>query len=216
MQLKAPSNKRGPKLPPIEAGLHVAGCYGIFDIGTQPVSPGRPGKPQRKLVIAWELPHCRADFKRDEEIVNLPRAISSTYTFSMYENARLRKCLQGWLGKKLSDEAADAFDMFSMIGKFCQILVTHREVGDEIYANVDNVVPIPKETPPTALKIENAPQMYSLDEHGLAIPKNVPNWIVKKIHACFEWVALEAQGSHVAMDTEDQPQGPVDDDPPPF
>lgn len=54
-------DKGGADLTPIPEDLHLAVCYGIWDIGTQ--YSERFGRASRKVIIVWEIPGVRAEFE---------------------------------------------------------------------------------------------------------------------------------------------------------
>lgn len=118
------------ELPP--AGTHLAICYRVLDLGTQ---PGGQYGPQHKIMIAWELPDEAMEDGR-------PFSVTGWYTWTMGEKSNLRKMLQGWRGKPFdaSDfKGPNRFDIKNILGKPCLITIVHNDVGEKTYANVNTV-----------------------------------------------------------------------------
>jgi hypothetical protein len=125
---------------PAPAGTHIAMCVRVIDLGTQTVDWQGTSKLQRKIMIVWELPAEVMDNGK-------PYLHSQRYTFSSNEKSTLRKHLEGWRGKKFSDAELSTFDLKSVLGKACSLIVSHSARGDKIYANTDGIGPLPKGVP---------------------------------------------------------------------
>lgn len=168
-------DKGGGDFQPIPEDLHLAVCYGIWDLGTQ--FSEKWGKAARKVVIVWELPHCRGDFEKDGKKVNLPRAISKRYTVSLHQKAELRKDLESWRGRKFTEEELKGFDLKRLLGVPCQIQVLHTKKDDKIYSNIAAITKAP-----TGTKIvpENPMKFFSFED-GAPIPEGTPDWIMDLI-----------------------------------
>ncbi len=184
-------DKGGGDFTPIPEDLHLAICYGIWDIGTQ--FSEKYGKSIHKVVIVWEIPGCRGTFDGK----NLPRAISKRYTLSLHKKADLRKDLESWRGRKFSDEELKGFDIKKLLGVSCQIQVLHSKVDDKIYANIAAITKAPTGT---KLTPENAMKFFSFEEN-MPIPDGTPEWIVDLIKQSEEFT--NGPGIH-----EDHPDTP--------
>ncbi len=177
-------DKGGTDFQPIPEDLHLAICYGIFDIGTQ--FNEKWDKSSHQVILVWELPDCRGEFERDGKRVNLPRAISKTYTLSLHEKATLRKDLESWRGKKFSEDELKGFDLKKLLGAACQIQVLHNKIGDKLFTNIATITKAPAGTKPYP---ENAPTFFSFED-GMEIPASTPKWIADKIRASEEFHGL--------------------------
>ena len=62
----------------------------------------------------------------------------------MNEKANLRKHLEGWRGKNFTDAEAEDFDLASVLGKPCMLIVSESENGGKTYSNIASVGPMPK------------------------------------------------------------------------
>ena len=173
-------DKGGGDFTPIPEDLHLAVCYGIWDIGTQ--FSERYGKAVHKVVIVWELPGCRGEFEQDGIKKNLPRAISKRYTLSLHKKADLRKDLESWRGRKFSDEELKGFDVKKLLGIPCQIQVLHTKNEDKVYANIAAITKAPAGT---KINPENPLKFFSFEE-GIAVPTGTPEWIMALIRQAEE------------------------------
>ena len=122
----------------IPAGTHVARCYGIIDLGTQ--YSEKFGNWARKVQFQWELPNELMDDGR-------PLAISKKYTLSLNEKASLKKDVESWLGRSITEkEEKEGFALGSLLGAPCLLSVIHAESNNKTYANIAGVMSVPKGT----------------------------------------------------------------------
>jgi hypothetical protein len=125
----------GKSFAPAPEGVHQAVCVDVVDLGT---IPGFGGKPQRKVVIVWQI-----DERRDDQTRFL---LFKKYTLSLNEKATLRKDLEAWRGRIFSREEEMGFDVETIKGVNCMLNVQHRQSqdGTKTYANVVSLTPLPK------------------------------------------------------------------------
>ena len=188
-------DKGGGDFTPIPEDLHLAICYGIWDIGTQ--FSERWEKTVHKVVIVWEIPGCRGNFEKDGHIRDLPRAISKRYRISLHKKADLRKDLESWRGKKFTDDELKGFDLKKLLGVPCQIQVLHNKVDDKIYANIAAITKAPTGT---KLTPENPLKFFSFEDGG-EIPEGTPQWITDLIRNAEEYKG----GQHAEHDSSNYP-----------
>lgn len=153
-------------------GSHTAVCFGVIDVGTHLKRSKQFGdKFKRQVLLRWELSD---EMVAGEDGVERPMVISQRYTLSMHENAALRAVVHSWLARKLSDSEAASFDLHSLAGMPCQIVVTQDEGNDgKTYDNVASVAPLPKRmAAPTQV---HDTQVYSLDDGPP--PGDFPQWL---------------------------------------
>jgi len=170
-------DKGGGDFTPIPEDLHLAICYGIWDIGTQ--FSERWEKSVHKVVIVWEIPGCRGVFDGKD----LPRAISKRYRLSLHKKADLRKDLESWRGKKFTEEELKGFDLKKLLGAPCQIQVLHNKVDDKVYANIAAITKAPAGTKVIS---ENDVKFFSFED-GKDIPEGTPQWITDLIKGSEEY-----------------------------
>jgi hypothetical protein len=124
-------------------GNHLARCYRIVDMGTQ---PNTYGTSLRKILISWELhgeddegnPLATADGK--------PLMVSGNYTLSLSEKATLRSLLEAWRNKPFTLEELSGFDITALLDKWCMVTIVHgaSKLNQKMYANVQTVSPVPQ------------------------------------------------------------------------
>lgn len=184
MGLKAPSGNNTSRAIAPE-GAFVARCYQIVDLGTTMQTGQFPGK-KRKVQFIFELPTELHEFERGEGDLK-PFYARSIYNLSMNEKAVLRRDIEAWAGKKMTNEIAADFDIFTLLGKACLVNITHVEKGDSTYANIIGMSPIPKGMvcPPAF----NTPLCYNTEEHDEAVFNLLPEFIQDKIKMSDEWIA---------------------------
>jgi hypothetical protein len=151
----------------IPAGTHVARCYGMIDLGTQ--YSEKFGSWSHKVQIQWELPNELMDDGR-------PLAISKKYTISLNEKSNLRKDLESWLGRTITEkEEKEGFSLGSMLGAPCLLSVIHAESGGKTYANIAGVMSVPKGT---AVPDQMNPVVsYDIENGEDAVYAKLPEWL---------------------------------------
>ena len=171
---------------PIPAGVHIAICTGVYDLGTH--HDQKFNKDTRRLQLVWEVPEVRGRFERDGLPGDLPQQISQQYSLTLNRKANLYKDLSSWRGRAFTEEELAGFDLMAVLGKCCQIQVIHHEVEGRTYANVGTVMSLPKGVTPSAP--ENPLLRFSFDDEAPRIPDQTPGWIRNKIEESKEWRVL--------------------------
>jgi hypothetical protein len=133
-----------------EAGMYVARCYSVIDLGTQ--RNEMYDNTQRQVRIGWEINEMMSDGKQ-------PFSVGAFYTLSLGEKSNLRKVLQGWRGRDFTDAELKNFDLFSILGKPCTLNITKKENGNPKVASVS---PLMKGVAP--MEPYNELQSFSLFE----------------------------------------------------
>ena len=192
MGLKA-SNTGGQQREPVEAGAWRAVCVGYVDLGTQHSEFQGKKKAGRKVMIFWDLPDQRMEYKGKD----LPRRISAKYGLSLYQKAALRQMIDSWMGRPLTDKEEAEFDLDQLIGRPCFLNVIHEpKQGGGVYAKVKSVMQLPKGMQGTA--IETEPLRYqTLADNGDFImpPEDMPEWVRKIIYDSDEYKQAIRDGS---------------------
>jgi len=151
----------------IPAGTHVARCYGIIDLGTQ--HSERFGNWTRKVSLQFELPNELMDDGR-------PLAISKKYSLSLNDKANLKKDLESWLGRGITDqEQKEGFALGSLLGAPCLLSIIHADSNGKIYANIAAVMSVPKGTPVPSQS--NPAVSYDVENGKDAVYAKLPEWI---------------------------------------
>ena len=179
------TNEGGSGFEPIEAGTYAARCYSMIHIGT--VSEPYMGqmKDQNKIRITWELPTELKEFKEGEG--DKPYMVSKDYMLSMYEKSNLRKHIDSWRGKPLTDEEAEAFDVTKLLGAECLLSIIHKpsKDGKKVYAEITSVSRLPKgmTCPPQI----NPSFEFNYDPFDQEKFLSLPEWLRKKMEVTPEY-----------------------------
>ncbi len=138
-------SKKGNSEPreQIEAGLHVARCFQMIEIGTVDWEYKGQPKSTPKVRLSFELPNEMRTF--DEDKGEQPMVIDKEYSLYMVNKANLRKDLEAWRGKAFTEQEADDFDITNLLGIPCMLTIQHRTAknGND-YANIVAIAPLMK------------------------------------------------------------------------
>ena len=168
----------------VPPGTHSAVCTLIADVGIQ---PGGNYGPKHKVIFMFETPDNRtSDGKK-------ALAITERHTASMNRKANMRLMLEGWRGNSFTDDEAAEFDVSKVLGKVCLVGVVHNKVGDKTYANISNVMALPKGMPTPKAE---SPLIYFGPDDDSSYEK-LPPWIKKLVDG---QLAPEKAGSRQAAD----------------
>lgn len=134
-------SESGKTFEPAPAGVHLAVCVDVVDLGWLEVMWQGLKKTQHKVNIAWQIAESRDDGK--------PFLVFKRYTLSLHEKSALSHDMEGWRGKKFTEaERRGGWDVESIIGKCCLLNVTHNEASNgKTYANIASIMPLPKGMP---------------------------------------------------------------------
>lgn len=154
---------------PIPEGTHLGVCNMLVDLGMQYSETYK--NSSRKVLIGWEIP---------DETIELddgphPRTISKRYTASLNESANLRQDLAAWRGRDFTNEELAAFDLRNIVGKSCLINVIHKESGGKTYANISNIMALPRGMQPA--KLQDKALVYDIDSDPVEAVNDLPKWI---------------------------------------
>ena len=152
-------------------GTHIGRCYQIIDLGT--TEDKKFGGRKRKVQLLFELPLETAVF--DESKGEQPYYVRTSMTASMSEKANLRKFIESWIGKTMTDKEASQIELFDLIGKAGMINVSHRVTDSGTYANIMSISPLPKgiECPAPV----NQPLCYDTTMHNQDVFAQLPEFV---------------------------------------
>jgi hypothetical protein len=177
------------------AGMHIARCYAIIDLGTH--EDPTFGKKKHYVRIQHELPLTKMT---NEKLAGKPFSISNRYTLSHNEKAILRVHLESWYGKKFNDaelDKAGGFDLTKLLGRASFINVVHSENGK--YANIGSINPIPAgmECPPQI----NPSVMFTFENFDKRVFDSLSEKTQDYIKESDEWAKLQGGGGAPAHET---------------
>jgi hypothetical protein len=171
--IKASSNST---FQPAPVGAHPAVCTRVIDYGRQ--DDPKYG-PRKKLYLGWELPEQRSTWRdKNGQQHSGPMMIGRTYSVSLAPKSSLRKDLESWRGRPLTESELRAFDITLMLGQPCMLVISHRDAGDRTFANITAVASAPKGAAP---KASGKLIAYDTDEHDPEVFALLPEWQQKII-----------------------------------
>lgn len=168
------------KVPP---GCHFALCNMVVDLGIQETTFKGESKSLHQVYLRWEVPDERVKYEKDGAEVEGPCSIGATYTLSLSEKANLRKILENWRGVPFTPQELRGFDITTVAGKCCQIMVQHKESGGKTYANITGVMGTSRDQKERARKAKSevGVLIYSLDDPDPQTHERLPKWIKEKL-----------------------------------
>ncbi len=193
----------GGNYEPIPEGVHIGVCIGVYDLGEH--YSQAYNNNAKKLLVQWELP----DVCDTEN--NKPRLISRRYTSSLHEKSQLRKDLQAWRGKAFTPKELAGFDVSNLLGKACQMQITHHIEGAKTYSRITALMSLskgmqpPRATYPTI--VFDLDQVDSFDKL-----RTLPEWIQKSIKESITYKSMISSNASGLPDFNSLP----DDDDLPF
>ena len=170
------------------AGVHVARCIGLIDLGTQDVEYQGQHKLQHKIQITWEVlgeDELGAPLTVETDGKEMPITISKRYTLSLSNKARMRSDLEAWRGKAFTDEELKSFDVSKLLGAYCMLNVTETESNGKTYANVSSITPLPR----AVAKPEGVHPLvkFDLDNPDMKVFEGFYQQLQDLIKASVEW-----------------------------
>jgi len=171
-------------MPP--AGNQIATCVGLYIIGTVEETFEGHKKKVKKLMLAFELVDTNHVFK--EEKGPEPFIMHKEFTHGLSSKSNLRKFLDSWAGKKLTDETAKTFNLANLVGGSCLANVVHdkNKKGDDV-AVLISASPVPNGMAITKSRLPH--RIFNInkqpfDSEGFSA---LPEWIQKKIKTADEY-----------------------------
>jgi hypothetical protein len=173
---------------PPPAGMHVARCYRLIDLGTQPKSfQGQSKGEARKIMASWEL---LGDERMDD---GKPFTISKSWFLSMHEKATLRKDLESWRGRPFTAEEEHSFDVAKLLGAYCLINVIQEQGQDgNTYTKIGAITPMLKGMPKP--EPVNESTVFDADDPDMEMFSKFSDKMKETIQNSREWKARRAGG----------------------
>lgn len=181
MALKV-KDRAKPKIPPVEPGVYIAICVGVLDLGEQYSEKFKNYRNEVQFV--WELYGETVEVDGEQK----PRQLSRTFSVAASKKSNLRGFISGWNGVQYSDDQFADLDLFTQVGKACQLNVVLNDTGE--YANVDSAIPLPKGMP--APVTDTAPILWNMDEWDDKAFEALPDWVQEKIKKSTQYQQMHA------------------------
>lgn len=185
----------GTSFKPVPAGMHLARCYRIIDLGTQKSEYEGNVKFLHKIKVVWEIhgeDESGTPIKTDK---GDPMIITKDYTLSWGDKATLRIDLQSWRGKPFTEEEQRRFDLKTILDKWCMVNVQHKakKNGNGVYANVTAVTPVPAVMRQSIPKGHNKCEIFQISEPDMEMFEGFSEYLKKTIQASPEWRAVQSR-----------------------
>ena len=195
------------------AGMHLARCYRIIDLGTQKSEYMGQVKYQHKIMIGWEIHGMNDDGTTIIMQDGRPFSIFKNYTLSWSDKANLRLDLQSWRGKPFTQEEMRRFDLKNVLGAFCMLNVIDRPSADgsKTYSNVNGVTPVPAMIKQNGLPAAvNKNELFNIAEPDMEMFNGFTDNLKQKITSSPEWEKL--QGAEPVQETPPKGHPAFEDD----
>ena len=182
-----------PKTPPVEPGVYMAVCVGVIDLGEQYSEKFK--SYSNKVKIVWAIPSetIEIDGKTEE------RQLSKEFTFSLSKKGSLRTFLESWAGKSFTDDEFAEMDIFSVLGKPCQLQVVLNETKE--YSNVANLMQLPKGMPAPASQTPFI--TWDMEAWDDAAFEKLPEWTKEQIKKSTQYQKDHVPVTDVAVKPND-------------
>jgi hypothetical protein len=178
------TNSGGKDFKKVPPGCHFAICNMVVDLGIQETSYKGQAKQQHKVYLRWEVPDERVTYTKDDKEIEGPCSIGATYTLSLSDKSKLRPLLENWRGKLFTEQELKGFDITTIAGKCCQVMVQHSTGADgKTYANITGVMGISREQKERAktAQSEVGVVVFELDNPKQTVFDSLPNWLKEKL-----------------------------------
>lgn len=195
------ATKPASTFTPPPPGMHVARCYRLIDLGTQPKSyQGQAKGEARKIMATFEL---LGDDRMDD---GKPFTLSKSWFLSMHEKASLRRDLESWRGKAFSPDEEHSFDVSRLLGAYCILNVAEEPGADgQIRTNIKSINPLMKGmAKPTPV---NADTIFDADTPDMETFEKFSDKLKETIRSCREW-RVKASGARPST-TATKPAAPA-------
>jgi len=199
MSLIAKETKSSGSFALVPAGMHLARCYRIIDLGTQTTKFG----DKHQVMIAFEV-HGEDDEGSPMLTANGdPLSISKTYTNSLNESSTLSAHLESWRGSAFTPSERKGFDLLKILGVWGMVTVVHTTSGDKKYANIDGINPVP-----AAIKKHGFPEAcnetksFDIDNPDMELLESLGKYTKDKIMSSPEWSSKNSKVDNKQFDDD--------------
>lgn len=191
----AKDNGGGADFEVPEAGNYLARCFQMVEVG-HILAFKDDKKKTHKVILGFELPTLMAEFKAGEG--EKPYYVNKEMTLSLNKKASMRKFLEDWRGKPLTEEEASEFELTVLVGAPCWLNIKHRQgkgdKADRTYLDIAGIAPLKKSERATMPAQVNKSQVLAYDAFDWNLLGTLPNYIQDKIKSADEYNAMVGAG----------------------
>ena len=172
------------------AGMHLARCYRIVDLGTQPSEYLGQVKHLPKVMLQFEVYGEDDAGKPLVTAKGEPMTISKNFTLSLAEKATLRKDLQTWRGRDFTAEELRGFSIDNVLGAWAMISIKKSPGNNgQEYTNIANINSVPKAMKVNLPEGHNKCVAFYLDTPDMDLFETFSESLRAKIERSPEWQA---------------------------
>lgn len=190
----------------VPAGMHLARCYRIVDLGTQRSEYMGKEKYLPKVMIQFEV-HGEDD--RGNPLLTQdgrPLSIAKSFTLTLAEKSTLRKDLQMWRGRDFTADELRGFELKNVLGAWAMLNVTHTESNGKTYTNIAGINPVPANMKKAGMpQGVNELKIFSIEEPDMELFDTFSENLKAKISSSPEW--KEMQGAPTQKTSLDKAPG---------
>lgn len=195
----------GGSFTPVPAGMHLARCYKIVDLGSQKSEYMGQVKVQHKIMLQFEVWSEDENGNPTLTPKGEPLSITKRYTLTLSDKSALRNDLKTWRGRDFTPEELRGFELKNVLGAWAMLSVS-KDIGKEgkEYTNIQAVMPVPQNVKKAGLPSpHNTPVMYSIDEHDPELFEGLSENVKKLIMASPEFQARMPQSTAKTVHVDD-------------
>lgn len=184
MKLK---NTGKPSRPPVNGGTYLAVCVYSIDIGEQLCKFENNSSYKEQVCIGFEL----MGMTYEDNGVQKPYDLGKTYAASRHQNSGIRKMVNAWNGREMTDEEAESFDTNDLVGRPALVNVIVKENG---FNDIQSVLQVPAGLP---APVATMPLIrFDMDPWNQAAFEALPEWAQERIKKSTQY-----QKEHLPQET---------------
>jgi len=200
-------SENNSEFKPVPAGMHLARCYRIIDLGTQKSTWQGAESYKRKIMMQFEI---HGEDEAGKPIVTgkgEPMSISKNYTLSLHENARLSIDLESWRGAAFTADERRGFDLERILGAWAMVSIATAQGSDgKDYTNIVNINSVPAAIKKAGLPDGfNDAKMFSIDKPDMALFESFGDKLKDKIKSSPEWQSKNGKSDSEDYQNDDIP-----------
>ena len=173
----------------VPPGMHLARCYRIIDMGTQPTNwKGKVGA-QPKVMIQFEVHSEDAEGNALVTDKGEPMSISKNFTASLADKAILRQELENWRSRAFTVDELAGFQLKNVLGAWAMLSIVKEKGNDgNDYTNISSINPVSSQIKKAGLPTpHNELKIFDLDNPDMALFETFGNKTKEKIQNTPEW-----------------------------
>lgn len=186
-----------PSLPPLPGGSYLGICVYSIAIGEQLCEyEGKSKAYNNQVLLGFEICGQVVEIDGKQE----PRILGKTFNIAKSKNAGLRKFINSWEARELSDDEFLDVDTNEYVGKPAMLTVVLNDTGE--YSNIANIAPLPQGLPVTIPDPISPLIRFDMSPWNQAAYDALPEWAQARIQKSTEWQKEHAPVTSVAPQTD--------------